>query len=35
MSEARFGTVLADMQGNTDEADLLVTTDAEALVGQL
>lgn len=35
MSEARFGTVLADMQDNTDEADLLVTTDAESLVGQL
>jgi hypothetical protein len=35
MNEARYGTVLADMQGSTDEADLLVTTDAESLVGQL
>ena len=35
MNEARYGTVLADLQGNTDEADLLVTTEAESLVGQL
>jgi hypothetical protein len=35
MNEARFGTVLADLAGNTDEADMLVTTDAESLVGKL
>lgn len=35
MNEARFGTVLADLAGDPDEAQLLVTTDAESLVGQL
>ena len=35
MNEARFGTVLADLAGDADEAQLLVTTDAESLVGQL
>ncbi len=35
MNEARFGTVLADLAGDSDEAQLLVSTDAESLVGQL
>ena len=35
MNEARYGTVIADLKGSTDEAELLVTTDAESLVGQL
>jgi len=35
MNEARFGTVLADMAGMTDEADLLVEADAESLAGKV
>ena len=34
MNEARFCTVLADLSGVTDEADLLVDSEADSLVGK-